>query len=54
MSNQVKLGWLINRKLRQVEIYRIGKPTEVLECPMQLLGEDILLGFILDLQIVWE
>ena len=54
MSNQVKLGWLINRKLRQVEIYRMGKPVEVLECPMQLSGEDILRGFILDLQIVWE
>jgi Uma2 family endonuclease len=54
MSNQVKLGWLINRKLRQVEIYRLGKPVEVLECPMQLSGEDILPGFILDLQMVWE
>jgi Uma2 family endonuclease len=53
ISNQVKLGWLINCKLRQVEIYRLGKPVEVLECPMQLLGEDILPGFILDLQIVW-
>jgi Uma2 family endonuclease len=54
MSNQVKLGWLINRKLRQVEIYRMGKAVEVLECPMQLLGEDVLPGFILDLQLVWE
>ncbi|MBW4668017.1 MAG: Uma2 family endonuclease [Cyanomargarita calcarea GSE-NOS-MK-12-04C] len=54
MSNQVKLGWLINRKLRQVEIYRLGKPTEVLECPMQLSGEDILPSFILDLQLVWK
>jgi Uma2 family endonuclease len=53
ISNQVKLGWLINHKLRQVEIYRLGKPVEVLEHPMQLLGEDILPGFILDLQIVW-
>jgi Uma2 family endonuclease len=50
ISNQVKLGWLINRKLHQVEIYRLGKPVEVLECPMELLGEGILPGFILDLQ----
>lgn len=33
ISNKVKLGWLINRKLSQVEIYRLGKPTEVLEHP---------------------
>ncbi len=54
MENGVKLGWLINRKLRQVEIYRWEQPVEILENPTQISGEDILLGFILDLQMVWK
>ena len=53
INNGVKLGWLINRKLRQVEIYRFGKPVEILDFPQQLSGEDILTGFILDMQIIW-
>ena len=53
INNGVKLGWLINRKMRQVEIYRLGKAVEILDFPQQLLGEDILTGFILDMQIIW-
>jgi Uma2 family endonuclease len=49
----VKLGWLIDRKTRRVEIYRQGQPKEVLESPTSLSGEDILPGFILDLQWIW-
>ncbi|MBD2604282.1 Uma2 family endonuclease [Scytonema hofmannii FACHB-248] len=49
----VKLGWLIDRKTRSVEIYRQGQPKEVLESPTSLSGEDILPGFILDLQWIW-
>jgi Uma2 family endonuclease len=54
MENQVKLSWLINPQAKQVEIYRQGKPVEVLNFPTQLSGEDILPGFILDLGIVWN
>lgn len=54
IDNEVKLGWLINRKARQVEIYRQGKPVEVLESPTELSGEDVLPNFVLNLQIVWE
>jgi Uma2 family endonuclease len=36
-----------------VEIYRQGKPVEVLHSPAQLFGEEVLPGFILDLDIVW-
>ena len=50
----VKLGWLINRKNRQVEIYRLGRNVEVLDWPTILSGEEVLPGFILDLQIVWD
>jgi Uma2 family endonuclease len=53
INNGVRLGWLINRKMRQVEIYRLGKPVEVLEFPQELSGEDVLPGFVLNLQIVW-
>lgn len=53
MDNQVKLGWLIDRKTRRVEIYRLGQEVEVVESPTQLSGEDVLPGFILNLQIVF-
>jgi Uma2 family endonuclease len=53
MNADVKLGWLIERITRCVEIYRQGQPKEVLESPTSLSGEDILPGFVLDLQIVW-
>ncbi|MBW4571580.1 MAG: Uma2 family endonuclease [Tolypothrix carrinoi HA7290-LM1] len=52
-DNGARLGWLINRKSRQVEIYRIGKDVEVLESPVSLSGEDILPGFVLNLEAIW-
>ncbi|PAX57937.1 Uma2 family endonuclease [Brunnivagina elsteri] len=52
-SNGVHLGWLINRKLRKVEIYRIGQEVEVLDNPISLSGEDILPGFVLNLDAIW-
>ncbi len=52
-SNGVRLGWLINRKNRQVEIYRIGKEVEIFDNPNSLNGEDVLPGFVLDLQMIW-
>lgn len=54
MNAGVKLGWLIDRKTRRVEIYRQGQPKEVLESPSSLSGEDVLIGFTLDLQIIWS
>ncbi len=54
MNSGVKLGWLIDRKTSCVEIYRQEKPVEVLEFPGSLSGEDILPGFVLNLQSVWE
>ncbi len=52
-SNGVRLGWLINRKNRQVEIYRIGNVVEILDNPDNLSGEDVLPGVVLDLQMIW-
>jgi Uma2 family endonuclease len=53
IDNGVRLGWLINRKSRQVDIYRPGKEVEVLESPVTLSGEDVLNGFVLNLGLVW-
>ncbi|MBD2571021.1 hypothetical protein H6G59_24635 [Anabaena lutea FACHB-196] len=39
--------------MHQVQIYRLGKPVEISEFPPELSGEDILPGFILNMQIVW-
>ncbi|MEH2418424.1 Uma2 family endonuclease [Nostoc sp.] len=53
IDNGVRLGWLINRKSRQVEIYRQGQEVEVLESPVTLSGEDVLQGFILNIEAIW-
>ncbi|MEP0872297.1 Uma2 family endonuclease [Trichocoleus desertorum AS-A10] len=53
MRSGVRLGWLIDRDNRRVEIYRPGQPVEVLAAPNQLSGEDVLPEFILDLKTVW-
>ena len=54
MDNGVQLGWLINRKTQRVEIYRPGQEVEVLGSPTELSGENILPGFVLNLQTVWH
>lgn len=53
INNGAHLGWLINRKSRQVEIYRQGQEVEVLENPPTLSGEDVLIGFVLNLKSIW-
>jgi Uma2 family endonuclease len=54
MDAGVKLGWLLDRKTHRVEIYRQGQDVEVLDNPSQLSGEDVLPGFVVNLQVVWE
>jgi Uma2 family endonuclease len=54
IDNGLRLGWLINPKDKQVEIYRPNQATEILQSPKNLLGEDVLPGFILDLQPIFE
>ena len=53
LANGVRLGWLINPQARQVEIYRLEREVETLDAPMTLSGEDVLLGFTLDLSPIW-
>jgi Uma2 family endonuclease len=47
----VRLGWLINPQQQQVEIYRLGKVVEVRNLPTELLGEDVLPGFGLSVDV---
>lgn len=49
LTNGLRLGWLINPKSKQVEIYRPGQPVEILQSPASLSGETVLPGFVLDL-----
>lgn len=53
MENGAQLGWLINRKKRQVEVYRPSKEVEILENPQTVSGENVLPGFVLDLGPIW-
>ena len=46
----VRLGWLINPDTKIVEIYRLGRDVEIKENPQNLSGEDVLVGFTLDLK----
>ncbi|MEG4116973.1 Uma2 family endonuclease [Microcoleus sp. N9_B4] len=54
MENGCRLGWLINRKKREVEVYRPGQNVEVLQSPLTLSGENVLPGFVLNLQKIWN
>jgi Uma2 family endonuclease len=44
---------LANQLLREVEVYRIGQPKEILNSPQSLSGEDVLPDFVLDMTAIW-
>ncbi|MBD1899295.1 Uma2 family endonuclease [Trichocoleus sp. DQ-A3] len=52
-ENGTVLGLLINRKSKQVEIYRQGQEVEVLQSPTTLSEENVLPGFVLNLEPIW-
>ncbi len=49
----VKLGLLVNPQDRQVEIYRLGQETAVLESPESVSCEDVMPEFVLSLKKIW-
>ena len=49
----VKFGLLINPKNKQVEIYRLGQPTERLEAPTAIDCNEVMPGFILSMNRIW-
>jgi Uma2 family endonuclease len=53
INNGLRLGWLIDPRTRQVEVYRPNREVEVLQSPATLSGEEVLPGFVLDLQPIF-
>jgi Uma2 family endonuclease len=53
IENGVKLGWLIDPDHKKVHIYRANGEVEVLQNPETLDGEDILIGFRLNVQEIF-
>lgn len=52
LDNGCLLGWLIDVKTWQVEIYRQNKDVEVLQSPATLLSEFVLPEFVLNLETI--
>jgi Uma2 family endonuclease len=53
IDNGVKLGWLIDTDNKQVHIYRANGEVEVLNNPNIVSGEDVLVGFELNVQEIF-
>jgi Uma2 family endonuclease len=53
-ANGVQLAWLLNPHDRQVEIYRLGCPVEILFRPRELFGENVLPNFVLNIAWLWQ
>lgn len=53
LENGARLGFLINRKQRQLEISRPQQDVEILDNPDTVSGEDVLPEFVLDLSTIW-
>ncbi len=53
LENGCRLGWLINPETRNVTIYRPDSAPETVTFDVILSGEDILLGFRLDLRAIF-
>ena len=49
----VRLGLLIDPKSKQVEIYRLGQETSVLESPSEIDCSEVMPGFILNVSEIW-
>ena len=52
IENGCRLGWLIHPKTKTVEIYRPDQPPETVPLSVPLSGEDLLPGFVLNLQTI--
>jgi Uma2 family endonuclease len=53
MENGVQLGWLLDPQMPQAKIYRPGRSVETVLSPATLSGEDVLPGFVLDVNRVF-
>ena len=53
-ANGCRLGWLLDPKNKRVGIYRGDRPVEILNSPDKLSGENVLVGFELDVRFLWQ
>jgi Uma2 family endonuclease len=53
IANGALLGFLIERKPRQVRVYRPGREPEILENPDAVSGDPELPGFVLQMARIW-
>lgn len=51
LRSGLRLGWLINPQDAKAEIYRLNQPVEIVAFPVELSGETVLPGFVLDLPL---
>ena len=54
IDNGARLGWLLDPQNRRVEIYQPEIEVKILENPVELFGEEVLPGFVLNLRRVWN
>ncbi|QZZ22747.1 Uma2 family endonuclease [Leptothermofonsia sichuanensis E412] len=54
IENGCRLGWLINPRTKTVEIYRPSQPPVTVSFSTPLSGEDVLPGFVLNLQTIFQ
>jgi Uma2 family endonuclease len=53
IDNGVQLGWLIDRKTRQVMVYRPNRAPEILDAPESVSGDPELPGFVMQMARIW-
>jgi Uma2 family endonuclease len=53
IENGVRLGWLIDPDHKKVYVYRTNREVEILQNPEKLSGEDVLVGFELNVQEIF-
>ena len=53
IDNDASLGWLIDRKNRQVYVYSPNKDVECFDNPVTVGDDSLLVGFNLDLTKIW-
>ena len=54
LDNGAELGWLLDPQTKRVYVFRPGKKVECLESPATVEGDNLMKGFILDVEKVWD
>ncbi len=54
IDNGAQLGWLLILETQEVYIYRPSAAPEYLSNPVQITGESVVRGFVLDLADIWD